>query len=442
MKTGYSLSNQFSPSFLFNLYQINNNGEMGHAMETIKEIGCAKLADFPYVNGDYQILPDISVWKKALNYRTGDWHWFYIGDTLAPTSPGGNPVPVPGYLGINTARQLLADGQPVMIAFTLTDSYGSTMQTDNWVYSYALAGNSPFTGGHAVCIVGYNDTIKTRDGMGAFRVINSWGADKFDSGYAWITYQMLANKNYTEWFYTFTPRPAGYKPKLILEFETKNFGNFLIQTADLNIDGHTSSQGIWGYRGGISNQTFLTHSVVDLTDLLADSVDLNRGATLSLSGIWMPPSQWTGNPVIKSIHIIDTLRNIDTVINANLTITPDQLVNIYSFYHWDGYARWSFTTSITETTPPSVPVKYELSQNYPNPFNPTTTINFSLSKSDKVTLKVYNLLGQEVALLINKEISAGQHQVKFDASHLPSGVYIYRIESGSFNSVKKMILLK
>jgi hypothetical protein len=95
------------------------------------------------------------------------------------------------------------------------------------------------------------------------------------------------------------------------------------------------------------------------------------------------------------------------------------------------------------------PVSFELLQNYPNPFNPTTEINYSIPKDGIVTLKVYNVLGQEVAVLVNRLQKVGSYTVNFDASNLPagrqglaSGVYVYRIQSGDFSLTKKMSLLK
>ena len=88
------------------------------------------------------------------------------------------------------------------------------------------------------------------------------------------------------------------------------------------------------------------------------------------------------------------------------------------------------------------PENYSLSQNYPNPFNPNTGINFTLARSTFVELKVFNVLGNEVATLVNNIVSAGKHQVTFDASTLPSGVYLYTIKSGDFTETKKMILMK
>jgi hypothetical protein len=90
----------------------------------------------------------------------------------------------------------------------------------------------------------------------------------------------------------------------------------------------------------------------------------------------------------------------------------------------------------------NLPYKYSLDQNYPNPFNPGTNINFSLEKPSKVSLAVYNILGQKVATLVNKYMQAGSYNYQFSAEKLASGVYIYRIETGSFTASKKMIVLK
>ena len=92
--------------------------------------------------------------------------------------------------------------------------------------------------------------------------------------------------------------------------------------------------------------------------------------------------------------------------------------------------------------PQPVPQKISLSQNYPNPFNPTTTIKYSLPTEAFVRLSVYNMLGQEVAVLVNEQQSVGYRSVSFRADNLPSGIYTYRLTAGTFTQVKKMILVK
>ena len=89
-----------------------------------------------------------------------------------------------------------------------------------------------------------------------------------------------------------------------------------------------------------------------------------------------------------------------------------------------------------------VPNSPVLEQNYPNPFNPTTMVTFALPESGHVSVRVFNLLGQEVATLVNEVRDAGQHNVSFDATNLSAGVYLYVMESASFTITKRMTLLK
>jgi hypothetical protein len=89
-----------------------------------------------------------------------------------------------------------------------------------------------------------------------------------------------------------------------------------------------------------------------------------------------------------------------------------------------------------------VPARFDLKQNYPNPFNPVTTIDYDLPKNEFVNLVIYNALGQEVAVLVSENVNAGSHSVYFDASYLPSGIYIYKITAGEFTMTRKMSLVK
>jgi hypothetical protein len=102
--------------------------------------------------------------------------------------------------------------------------------------------------------------------------------------------------------------------------------------------------------------------------------------------------------------------------------------------------------STVEVAISSAPAAFALSQNYPNPFNPSTVISYSLEKAGMVSLRVYNMLGQEVATLVNGPQEAGVYTVSFNTSKgtlgLSSGVYLYRLEAGSFISTKKLVLMK
>jgi len=117
----------------------------------------------------------------------------------------------------------------------------------------------------------------------------------------------------------------------------------------------------------------------------------------------------------------------------------DGLVN-YRLKQIDNDGNFKYS-SIVEVT--SLPTKYSLGQNYPNPFNPSTTISYQLPvAAGHVSLKVYDVLGREVATLVNEQKAPGNYEVKFDGSKLASGVYIYRIEAGKFSDTKKLLLIK
>jgi hypothetical protein len=101
----------------------------------------------------------------------------------------------------------------------------------------------------------------------------------------------------------------------------------------------------------------------------------------------------------------------------------------------------SFMPSVT-TVGVIIPNRFALLQNYPNPFNPSTTIRYELAKESFVSLKVFNLFGEDVARLVEGTLKAGVYTFQFDASKLVSGVYFYRLQAGEYLETKRMILLE
>ncbi len=130
--------------------------------------------------------------------------------------------------------------------------------------------------------------------------------------------------------------------------------------------------------------------------------------------------------------------------SKNYSFIDDQLSHTGIFYYRlkqidnDGEYKYSKVISVNN----NLSLDYNLEQNYPNPFNPNTSIKFSLPESGFVSIKLYNLLGREVRTIINEYKAAGSYLINFSAGGLCSGVYYYKISTGSYSSVKKMIFLK
>jgi len=152
----------------------------------------------------------------------------------------------------------------------------------------------------------------------------------------------------------------------------------------------------------------------------------------------------------EEIGLVQVLES-DTMFIDSLTYS-EQETNISYGRYPDGFDNWRYFENPTPsdsnkmisdvTDDKLVPVSYSLSQNYPNPFNPITKIRYVLPVTNKVELKVYDVLGREVATLVNEEQVAGYYEVELNANNLSSGIYFYRIKSGDFIKIKKMIILK
>ena len=111
---------------------------------------------------------------------------------------------------------------------------------------------------------------------------------------------------------------------------------------------------------------------------------------------------------------------------------------------WAGLweARIVEETGVTAGDNNDMPKAFNLAQNFPNPFNPSTTVQYSVANAGLIKIAVYNVIGQEIAELVNEEKQPGTYNVAFDASNLPSGIYFCRMEANDFASTRKMILLK
>ena len=155
-----------------------------------------------------------------------------------------------------------------------------------------------------------------------------------------------------------------------------------------------------------------------------------------------------GTSLVQSyIADLSTLSSGSAVVFASGFLTPSanqngEAIGLY-FALADGTVG-QFPEGVTSVEEVSsiTPDNYTLSQNYPNPFNPSTTINFAIPSSELVSLKIFNILGSEVATLVNGTLATGSYKFNFDAQNLASGVYLYELKAGNFTEIKKMNLLK
>ena len=178
---------------------------------------------------------------------------------------------------------------------------------------------------------------------------------------------------------------------------------------------------------------------------------------IGCSPVYIPPTPaeivYTLIPQVAWLTITPsqfTIGSTDTTIVAE--VFSNNTPGSYSCYEiftakyssWPEFTQWNLSvlTDISEPALTDIPGKFEIFQNYPNPFNPETTIRYQLSASGLVTLKVYDLSGREVAILVNEKENAGEHNIKWNAAKFPSGIYYCRIWAGEYQEAIKMILLK
>jgi len=137
--------------------------------------------------------------------------------------------------------------------------------------------------------------------------------------------------------------------------------------------------------------------------------------------------------------------------SKNSGTTFSYVVNIAGTYNYkcDFHANLGMVGSFTAIVSfvengilSDLPADFNLKQNFPNPFNPSTTIEFTLPNTEFVELKVYNIVGKEVATIVSNKLSQGKHSYIFDSENLVSGVYYYQLIAGDYNSVKRMVLIK
>ena len=140
-----------------------------------------------------------------------------------------------------------------------------------------------------------------------------------------------------------------------------------------------------------------------------------------------------------SINATNTNLRLNSTLGEEFVFRMAGTNNIIQAGFWSGGL---FVTDVGEKENTEIPATFKLLQNYPNPFNPTTRIRYGIPESETVRITIVNILGKEIMVFENEEKEAGYYSIDFNASDLPSGVYFYRIQVGSFIDTKKILLIK
>ncbi len=190
---------------------------------------------------------------------------------------------------------------------------------------------------------------------------------------------------------------------------------------------------------------------VELTSFSAvivkNKIELNWKTSTEINNYGFEIEKYTESQNWSKIGFVAGAGNSNTVIdysyidNLEIDLIANQTLK-YRLKQIDNNGNFEYSDIVEVNLNSVVPTEYNLSQNYPNPFNPTTTIKYSIPTEGMVSLKVYDVLGKEVANLVDENKNAGTYEVIFNAENLSSGTYIYKLTSGNFTETKKLLLLK
>ena len=453
----------------------------GNDLWVCLQVEDATAANYPFgvdagpADPDGDFVNDSGVWQHLNDFGL-NYNWNIRGGVQAPT--GGGTVIFSDNFDSYTAGQQLACQNST--DWTTWNSAPCDPTTDPYIsntYSHSTA--------NSVNIVDDNDLVHTIDNYtsGKYEISFYMYIPSGEDAY-WNTLQSFAGSSSLWGMEALYPvggvctlnAGGNAASTFAFSYDTWMFNELIVDLdndlATLKVDGTevyswqwslgaTGSGGIlqlggndfYGYNqtGGSSyymddyTVTNLAPVPVELTSFTAASADGNvtlnwSTATETNNHMFEIQRQLTGNQFVTVGYVNG---QGTTTQPHDYTYTDSKVpAGTYSYrlkqIDFNGTGTYSNTVEV-KVTPP---LTFGLEQNYPNPFNPTTNINFSVAKSGFVKLAVYNILGQEVRILVNENKDAGFYTVNFDASNLPSGTYIYKLQSGNSVSVKKMMLLK
>ncbi len=312
-------------------------------------------------------------------------------------------------------------GPAVAISLTAGNNQSGTIGA---LLAYPFVVTVTDIGGYAISGVSVSFAIATTPSGTTGQLLNTAITTTNASGQA-STVLTLGNKVGT---YTVTAISAGLSGSPITFTATATAGP--PTTINLTSGNNQSSQ---------INTALANAFVVTVTDIGSNPVQ-GAGVTFAIASV---PSGATGQSLSATIVVTNASGQASTVLTlgnkvGTYTVTATSTGLMGSPVIFTATANPATRVEILE----SIPTEFQLFQNYPNPFNPTTTIEFSLPRSGYIALTIFNTLGVKIETLVSQNLMVGNYRVHWDAANVPSGIYFYRLVTGSFVETKKMVLLR
>lgn len=527
-----NLDHQFSPAFMYN--QINGGVDAGaytsDGFKLLCDFGCASLTDCPYDYTDSTSWPSESAYENGIPFRCENLYWIDCSNST----------------GLNRIKQLLAD---TGLAVTGISVWSNFDNINNFDTVYCVADTyGTIRGGHAVTFVGYDDDKPTNDGVGAFRMVNSWGTGWGNQGYWWMSYEATMSSDICHGYAYYSTDKIGYSPSVRTRYKinhptreritirmgigpstspdwTKNFfdwwmsaqadwpfpphnivldisdgdlhldpgsaNNIFIRCTDALTDGktgtieHLSAEHItWGTS---STSTETPKSIpdddnpvyVNLTIGSADTCDIYvtpdtlvfTDSILTVDTAKTTVVHNTGNTNLNVTSITGSESWVASISPTLFTVTPGDSQNVTVIVTKNGLANGTYYTNLSiysndpDENPYIEPVKFIVADGLgveegkevpdgfrlfpptPNPFREQVSIRYGLPKNLKVEITIYNLSGQKITTLVNKNKKAGYHSIRWNGEDkfgkkVVNGIYFYCLQAGEFKATKKFIILR